>query len=89
MLSNVPSLPGKYFVYDHVLVPHPPFVFYSDGTFRNSSLHYSREDGSDYPGTTQEYIAGYRNQVEYVDNEMEKVITNILANSKVPPIIII
>jgi len=88
-LSNVPSLPGKYFVFLHVLAPHPPFVFNSDGSFRNNPLPFSGEDGSDYPGTTQEYIAGYRNQVEYVDFEMEKVITNILANSKVPPIIII
>lgn len=88
-LADVPTQPGKYFVYAHLIVPHPPFVFNSDGSYHNSPLLFSFEDGSDYPGTTQEYIDGYRNQVEYVDYAMEKVITEILATSKVPPIIII
>ncbi len=43
----------------------------------------------DYPGTQQEYINGYRDQVEYVDKAMEKVITDILSHSTPAPIIII
>jgi hypothetical protein len=72
-LSEVPGLPGKYFVFAHVIIPHPPFVFNPDGSYKNNSLPYfSMADGSNYPGTTREYINAYRDQVEYVDKAMEK-----------------
>ncbi len=88
-LSEVPSLPGKYFVYAHVIVPHPPFVFAPDGSYKKNPLPYTLHDGSDFPGTQQDYIKGYRDQVEYVDKVMEKVITDILLHSTPAPIIII
>ena len=89
MLPEVPSLPGKYFVYAHVIVPHPPFIFNPDGSFKKNSMPYTLHDGSDFPGTRQDYIEGYRDQVAYVDMVMEKVITDILAKSTPAPIIII
>jgi Sulfatase len=88
-LSEVPGLSGKYFVYAHVIVPHPPFIFNSDGSYKKNSLPYTLHDGSDFPGTQQDYIEGYRDQVEYVDKVMEKVITEILSKSTPAPIIII
>jgi hypothetical protein len=88
-LSEVPTLPGKYFVYAHVIVPHPPFIFNSDGSFRNDPFPFTLHDGSDFPGTQQEYIQGYRDQIEYVDKVMEKVITDLLSKSTPAPIIII
>jgi hypothetical protein len=88
-LPEVSSLPGKYFVYAHVIVPHPPFVFGSDGSYKKNPLPYSLHDGSDFPGTRQGYINGYRDQVAYVDKVMESVITDILTHSTPAPIIII
>jgi hypothetical protein len=88
-LSEVPDLPGKKFVFAHLMVPHPPFVFAPDGSFKYNPLPYSLLDGTNYPGTQRGYINGYRDQVKYVDDTMEKVITDILARSSPPPIIII
>jgi hypothetical protein len=88
-LSQIPDLPGKKFVYAHVMVPHPPFVFGPDGSYKINTLPYSLADGTDYLGTQQGYINGYRAQVEYVDKIMEKVISDILSRSSQPPIIII
>jgi hypothetical protein len=89
-LSEIPSLPGKYFIFAHILAPHPPFVFNPDGSYRNNPFpYYANRDGSYYPGTVQDYINGYRDQVAYVDTVMEKVITDILSHSNPAPIIII
>lgn len=89
-LSGIPNLPGKYFVFAHIIVPHPPFVFNPDGSYKNNPLpYYSRSDGSYYPGTVREYINGYRDQVEYVDKVMENLINSILSHSTPAPIIII
>ena len=88
-LPGVAALPGKYFVFAHVIVPHPPFVFSPDGSFMNNPFPFSIADGSDYLGSTQQYISGYRDQVEYVDKVMEQVISGILSASTTPPIIII
>jgi hypothetical protein len=88
-LAEVPTLPGKYFVFAHVIVPHPPFVFNPDGSFKNDPFPFSIGDGTDFPGTTREYINGYRDQVEYVDTEMEKLISELLSRSTPAPIIII
>jgi hypothetical protein len=32
-LDEVPDLPGPKYVFAHILLPHPPFVFNADGTF--------------------------------------------------------
>jgi hypothetical protein len=88
-LAEVPTLPGKHFVFAHIIVPHPPFVFNPDGSYRNNSLPYYSMADANFPGTTQEYINGYRDQVEYVDKLTEKLISDILSRSTPAPIIII
>jgi hypothetical protein len=88
-LADVPDLPGTYFIFAHILAPHPPFVFTAEGQFLINTVPYTISDGSFFPGTRQQYIDGYRGQVAYVDLEVEKVVTSILAHSKIPPIIIL
>jgi hypothetical protein len=88
-LSQVSAIPGKKFVFAHLMVPHPPFVFAPDGSFKNNPLPYSLQEGSNYPGTQRGYINGYRDQVEYVDKVMEQVITDILSGSSPAPIIVL
>ena len=36
----------------------------------------------------ENYYKGYRNQVAYIDDQMEKAVTTLLADSPNPPIII-
>jgi len=88
-LSETPSLPGKNFIFAHIIAPHPPFVFHPDGSFKPDPFPYSWSDGSDYLGTRQEYINGYHDQVEYIDQAAENLVTEILSRSTTPPIIII
>lgn len=46
-------------------------------------------DASDYLGTPQEYMAGYREQVQFVNQRILQVIDEILRTSQTPPIIIV
>lgn len=89
LLDELPKLaltPGPKFVYAHVLIPHPPFVYNADGV----DLHYP--DSYELEGrspTPKEYAQGYRNQLDYIDQRLIPVLKAILANSKQPPIIIV
>ncbi|HTX90465.1 MAG TPA: sulfatase-like hydrolase/transferase [Anaerolineales bacterium] len=88
-LEDVHELPGSYFVFAHLIVPHPPFVFSSDGGFVQGTQPFFLGDGSAFAGTPEEYVSGYRNQVAYVDDAVTKLVMDILANSDPAPIIII
>jgi hypothetical protein len=89
LLDELPKLAqtaGSKFVYAHVLIPHPPFVYNADGV----DLHYP--DSYDLEGrspTAKEYAQGYRNQLEYIDQRILPVLKAIIANSKQPPVIIL
>ena len=73
VLGTVPGIPGPKFVYLHLSSPHPPWVFDSAGSYKN-------EDDL-YPG--------YTDAVAYLDKRMPDILRNIIAKSKVPPIIIL
>ena len=72
-LPNMPKTKAPKFVFTHILVPHPPYIFSPDGNFQ----------------ATRNAIEGYRNNVEFIDNRILKVVTQIVKNSKTPPIIVI
>jgi hypothetical protein len=88
-LQTVPEIPGPKFVFAHILSPHPPFIFDREGNFVIPDRPYSTWDASLFPGTTEEYIKGYTDQMVFINSEMMRVITNILEKSASPPIIII
>ena len=73
-LQSVPSIPGPKFVFAHILAPHPPYVFGPDGEI------VQEEKGK---------IIGYRDQVAYVNQRMIPMLKAIIANSEVPPVIIV
>ena len=85
-LASVPSLPGKKFVFVHLLVPHPPFVFgpggeklVVDAYLENGEAGYRRDD----------FRAGYRNQVIFISRQISQLIRAILDASPRPPVIIL
>ncbi|MFQ5922237.1 MAG: hypothetical protein ACE5M4_05285 [Anaerolineales bacterium] len=91
-ISQVPGMSGDVFVFAHVLAPHPPFVFGPNGESVNPEAPYGLFDGSDFileVGTTEEYIAGYRDEILYLNTLLENTIDEILAKSNPPPIIIL
>jgi hypothetical protein len=86
-------IPSPKFVFAHVEAPHPPFVFDSNGQARNAEAKCDDYDGNWLikPGrlSLQEYRRYYRDQIVFVNHRMEKVVDEILKNSKRPPIIMI
>lgn len=88
-LSSIASIPGPKFVFAHIMSPHPPFVFNADGTATPSSFPYSARDGDLYPGSTQSYVSGYRDQLLYLNSILIELLDDIMRLSTVPPVVIL
>ena len=83
-MEMLAKMPGPKFVFIHMVIPHPLFVFAPDGSPTNPSLFMDAK--GDY--TEENYYKGYLNQVAYIDDEMEIAIKTLLADSPNPPVII-
>jgi hypothetical protein len=92
-LQQIPALDGDYFIYAHVVAPHPPFVFDKNGNVLSHTEPFRLADGNYYLkgiGNSREgYVRGYREQMQYVNKLVLETVDAILAKSKTPPIIII
>jgi len=91
-LDALPALAGQSgpkFVFAHIVTPHPPFVFGPTGEPIEQTFRYSFMDGDAYQGTTEQYLQGYRDQLQYINTRMQEVIRSILEQSARPPVIII
>jgi len=93
-LGNVSSeYQGPKFVYARIKVPHPPFVFDSEGDTVQLESRFSDLDGDSLirPGklSTQQYLEHYRNQLIFTNKRMEEVISKILKDSEQPPIMLV
>jgi hypothetical protein len=90
-LQNVPTLNGNYFVYAHIIAPHPPFVFDEHGKALTHPEPFTLNDANTYirAHSQKDYIVGYRSQIQYVNRLVLETIDAILARSTTPPIIII
>lgn len=81
------------FVFAHVMIPHPPFVFGAHGEETNPDHPYSLNDANSLIGkrgfTRDEYVEGYRDQVMFVNTKLESALEAILSQSSEPPVIIL
>jgi hypothetical protein len=84
-MEMLAHMAGPKFVFIHMVIPHPLFVFAPDGSptdpsqFMDANGIYSQEH----------YYKGYLNQVAFIDGQIEKAAQTLLADSPNPPIIII
>jgi len=80
-LDELSYIEGPKFVFVHLIVPHPPYVFGPTGGPIESSA----------AGTTRSEQEGlhYRDQVIYISNRMLEIVPKIIAGSTRPPIIVI
>lgn len=85
-LDRVIVEPGPKFVFVHIILPHPPFVFYDTG---HDPLTFSGGDGSHFDGTPGQYVAGYRGQLQYTNALARRMIESILENSSREPVILL
>jgi hypothetical protein len=91
-LPEIPKMEGDFFIFAHVVAPHPPFVFDVNGEPINPTGAFTYFDGSDYlnfVGPQEEYIRAYRDQLIYINTLVLESIRGILENSEQPPIIIL
>ena len=89
-LREVSGESGPKLVFAHFLSPHPPFVFRPDGSAAdNSGRLYSFLDGSQYPGSEEQYAAGYRGQAQFVAQQVLTAIDVILSRPGPKPVIVI
>jgi hypothetical protein len=88
-VQEIPTWQGDYFVFVHLIIPHPPFVFGPNGEPVQYGYEFSYRDGNAYDGSLEEYIQGYRDQVVYANRLLTSMIDELLSNSEVAPIIIL
>ena len=72
-LQNIPERDEPTFVFAHLLVPHPPYIFSPDGKFF----------------WAENEKKGYRSNVEFIDSHILTVVQKIIEKSDTPPVIII
>lgn len=81
------------FVFAHVMVPHPPFVFGPHGEAIDPDYRYTLHDADSLIRerglTRDQYVEGYRNQLVFTNSKVESAVDAILARSAEPPIIIL
>ena len=91
-LSTFRSNSSPFFIFAHIMAPHPPFVFNKGGEGIEPPGAYSIRDanhlhGND-PASIQSYIISYGDQLSAVNEKIISTIDGILGTSP-PPIIIL
>jgi len=72
-LENLPEIDGPKFVFAHIIAPHEPYVFNSDGEFV----------------ITESTDPGYPDQIRYLNKRLISLVQSIIEDSDIPPIIIL
>jgi len=94
-LNNLPvaTLSGEpRFVFAHLYIPHPPFVFDDAGNHIHVSRLFTKYDADGYRlkgGSTTEYQKMYAAQLNYLLDQILILVDEIIAETHLPPIIII
>jgi hypothetical protein len=90
-VQEVPAMDGNYFVYAHIIAPHPPFVFDENGVVVSPNEPFTLADANHFvkSHSRKSYIVGYRKQIQYVNTLVLETVDAILAQSEAPPIIIL
>jgi hypothetical protein len=90
-LQEIPSMGGDYFVYAHIIAPHPPFVFDENGEPLSHNEPFKLADGNHYikNHSRESYITDYRKQIQYINTLVLETVDSILTKSETPPLIIL
>jgi hypothetical protein len=84
---------GPFFMFAHIMAPHPPFVFGPGGEPIEPDYLFSMVDADRLHGCGDEartaYIARYRDQVAYLNTRILAAMDAILSASPEPPVIVL
>jgi hypothetical protein len=92
VLDQLAQLPGTVsspkFVYAHLFIPHPPYVFGPDGEYVGND---ERLNGGPYGNPVDEaaYRQGYTNHLRFLGKVMPDILTRLISQSEQEPIIIL
>jgi hypothetical protein len=84
-VQSIVAMPGPQFVYVHLILPHPPFVFGPNGEHTDPADYWNEQ--KKYP--PDKFKIGYVNQTIYLNAKLLEMIDTILAESGTPPIILL
>lgn len=91
-LPNASENGSPIFVYAHIMVPHPPFVFDEMGNPITPKRYFTISDGPTWINSESDkerYISGYIKQLIFTNAKVLETVDDILSNSQEPPIIIL
>jgi hypothetical protein len=91
-LADTAEVQSPHFVFVHILIPHPPFIFDADGTRLDSERPLTSNDGSHFfegGGTKDEYLTGYVAQLTFVNGKIGAIVDDLLSRSSRPTVIIL
>ena len=78
MLEELSQRSEPTFVFAHILVPHPPFVFDEHGNCK-----------SEAESAGQDPRVNYVDQVKYINGKIKKLVSSLMANPEDMPLIIL
>jgi hypothetical protein len=78
-LKDIPLINGIKFSHVHLIPPHAPFIFGPNGEEVTPSENETLETNRDM----------YKNQIIFMNKELPPVLSSIIENSDIPPIIIL
>ena len=84
-IDDIARMPQPTFAYLHLISPHPPFVFDANGNPTDPADFWNERRL--YPADL--YKKGYVNQAQFLNKKLLQAVDTILAESDVPPIIIL
>jgi hypothetical protein len=86
-LSTLPEVVGLKFVYAHLMIPHPPYIYEADGSIRLDDRYY--REALNQPISEEYYQDGYVKNLEYTNAVMLPLIKTLIQESQTPPVIIL
>jgi len=91
-LEKPADISGPVFVFAHIMIPHPPFVFGQNGEEVNTNRRFSLNDGSHTVFNEEDrrrYVEDYRNQLVFTNKKIRAALNEILRKSDRPAVIIL
>lgn len=87
VLKTLPGQQGQKFIYAHLMIPHPPYIFEPDGSIRMDDRYY--REALNQPVSEEYYQAGYKDNLAYTNAAILPLLEKIIADSETPPVIIL
>lgn len=86
-MKKIPEMPGPKFVFVHIQIPHPPFVFGPNGEIVEDPPPFPYNPAKPVPEERAKAL--YRDQVSFINSQIEEIVETILGSASNPPVIVL